>query len=45
MRQRLLDKGAGNSKVQYLLRRVDVNATGKQESVTNYPVRAVFTPD
>ena len=40
-----MDKDAIESEVQYLLRRVHVDATGKQESVTNYPVRAVFTPD
>lgn len=33
------------SEVQYLHGRVDVDATGKQESVANYPVRAVFTLD
>ncbi len=32
-------------KVQYLLRRVDVYATGLQESVINYPVRVVVTPN
>lgn len=45
MRQRPLDKDAQESKVQYLPGRVNVDATGKQESVMNYPVRAVFTPD
>jgi len=40
-----LDEGALNLKVQYLPRRVHVDATGKQEGVMNYPVRAVFTPD
>ena len=45
MRQRLLDEDAFESKVQYLLGRVTVYATGKQESVVNYPVRAVFKPD
>ena len=45
MRQWSSDKGAANSKVQYLLRRTYVDATGKQESVANYPVRAVFMPD
>ena len=45
MRQRLLDEGAKTPEVQYLLRRVPVDATGQQESVANYPVRAVFTPD
>ena len=43
MRQRLLDEGAKTPEVQYLLRRVPVDATGQQESVANYPVRAVFT--
>lgn len=33
------------SKVQYLHRRVYVYATGKQESVMDYPVRAAFTLD
>ncbi len=45
MRQGLLDEDAVESKVQYLLGRVTVDATGKQESEANYPVRAVFTPD
>ena len=31
------------SEVQYLLRRGHVDAMGEQESVANYPVRAVFT--
>jgi len=39
------DKDAFESKVQYLLRRVLVDATGRQESVVNYPVRAVLTRD
>jgi hypothetical protein len=39
------DEDARQSEVRYLLGRVDVDATGKQESLTNYPVRAVFTPD
>ena len=43
MRQWLWDKVACETEVQYLLRRVYVDATGEQESVTNYPVRAVFT--
>jgi len=42
MRQGLLDNGASDSKVQYLLGRVHVDVTGKQESVTNYPVRTVI---
>ena len=33
------------SKIRYLPGRVLVDATGKQESLTNYPVRAVFTHD
>ncbi len=33
------------SKVRYLPGRVLVDATGKQESLMNYPVRAVFTHD
>jgi hypothetical protein len=33
------------SKIQYLLGRVHVDATGKQESITNYPVRSVLTRD
>lgn len=45
MRQELLDKDASESKVQYLLGRANVYATGKQESVTNYPMRAVLMPD
>ena len=39
-----MDEDAAKSKVQYLLGRVDVDATGKQESLTNYPVRAVLMP-
>ena len=45
MRQRPWDERALYLKVQYLLGRVNVDATGKQESVMNYPARAVFTPD
>lgn len=45
MRQWPLDQDAFQSEVQYLLGRVHVNATGRQESVMNYPVRAVYTPD
>ncbi len=37
-------KDAFESEVQYLLGRDHVDATGKQESVANYPVRAVLTP-
>lgn len=33
------------SKVRYLPGRVLVDATGKQEGLTNYPMRAVFTHD
>jgi hypothetical protein len=40
-----LDENASEFKVQYLPRRISVYATGEQESVTNYPVRAVLTPD
>jgi hypothetical protein len=32
-------------KVQYLPGRIYVDATGKQESLTNYPVRSALTPD
>ena len=38
-------KDAFESEVQYLPGRDHVDATGKQESVANYPVRAVFKPD
>jgi hypothetical protein len=45
MRQEPLDEDARQSKVQYLLGRVNVDATGKQESVMNYPMRAVIKLD
>ena len=37
-------KNAFEFEVQYLLGRGHVNAMGEQESVANYPVRAVLTP-
>jgi hypothetical protein len=45
MRQEFLDEGAFEPKVPNLIGRITVYATGKQESLTNYPVRAVFTHD
>ena len=45
MRHCPLDEDAIESNVQNLLGRGGVDATGQQESVTNYPVRSVLTPD
>jgi hypothetical protein len=46
MRQRALrTRMLGNPKSNTYPERVNVDATGYQESLTNYPVRSVFTRD
>lgn len=45
MRQGLLGKGAGYPKSKTYPERVNVDATGLQESLTNYPMRSVLTHD